>query len=299
MGLGLAEPRVRANTAPWTAEEDAMLKEGIRQGLPQTGNLAATAAGLHRRLNRRPDGIMQRLNALRRLDPEFDRFIRQHVRKSPDAPEDAFPEDEELEGPRAEVAAAPGAAAHANVPAYANGRHEPRPGHDGRAPHAHDGRAPRGGRGGRGRRRGRSAEGFRPDVARARGDGRAGEATAGPAVAVARRPEGEPVRASAEHDPERLAAELEAARRAAEAEAARRAVAVIVPWVESRLGELPEAERQRLARLVYDEGAVRVAVALGEAFLSFSGLLLARAEATLAEWSRRAGPAAREGLGTG
>lgn len=80
----MVEVRQEIITTPWTEEEDRLLKAGIREGLPLTGNLTATAAGLHRRLRRRPSAIMQRVNALRRLDPEFDRFIRRHVHRVED-----------------------------------------------------------------------------------------------------------------------------------------------------------------------------------------------------------------------
>lgn len=78
----MVEVRQEIITTPWTEEEDRLLKAGILEGLPLTGNLTATAAGLHRRLRRRPSAIMQRVNALRRLDPEFDRFIRRHVHRA-------------------------------------------------------------------------------------------------------------------------------------------------------------------------------------------------------------------------
>lgn len=230
--MGLAEPRVRANTAPWSADEDLLLKEGIRSGLPQTGNLAATAAGLHRRLNRRPDGIMHRVNALRRLDPEFDRFIRQYVRRAADAPEEAGrPQD-----------AQPPATSHFRSPSPAGPRRRPGDGR-GRGP----GRSGRPGRVGNGVPRGATPHGERRAQA--------------PALSL-----------------------VEAGASQAQAEAARKATDLLVAWLEGRLGELPEDARRRLARLVKEEGAMRVALATADAMLAATELLLDRAAETLRLW---------------
>lgn len=232
---GLAEPRVRANTAPWTADEDSVLKDGIRAGLPQTGNLAATAAGLHRRLNRRPDGIMHRVNALRRLDPEFDRFIRQYVRRALDTPDDSVRSQADGHASAASVFASPGAAGSRRRPADGRGRGPGRPGRQNRP--------------GNGVHRGASP-----------------------------RIEGPPARTP--HPPALSLVEPGLS----EAESARKAVDVLLPWLEARLGELPENARERLARLVYEEGATRVAVAAADAVLAATELLLNRAAATLRQW---------------
>lgn len=70
----------RVVAAVWTEEDDELLKESVRQDLPRIGNLTLVAAGLQRRLRRPAKQIFDRIQTLRRWDPQFDRFISQNIR---------------------------------------------------------------------------------------------------------------------------------------------------------------------------------------------------------------------------